>query len=507
VQKHRPFIFEDDWSFQDVVPVRQARLILQLPTGWEYSVHWFNYPEQKLQASGNQYTWEISDVQGLDQEPDMPVWEAIAGRMGVKYFPRDPAMRARTTGTWNDLGLWYTGLTQSSRVASPQIKQKVTELTSGVSDPIAKIRALTEYMQRQIRYVAISIGIGGMQPHPAADVFAHQYGDCKDKVTLLSTMLHEIGIESYYVIVDTDRGVVRPDYPSVHFDHMILAIRLPDSVDSSSLLGIVNDPKLGRLLFFDPTDEYVPLGYLPSELQSNYGLVVTPDGGELVALPLFPPIANRLLRSAKFTLSPTGDLSGEVQEVNFGGLASDQRATFLEAQPSRRGEIIENFLGGFLTDFTLMGASVGNLENYDQNLVVQYKFVAPGYASVAGNMLIVRPRVLGDKYTHLLRLFAQREQRKYPIEFAEATRQDDLFDITLPAGYAVDGLPQPVQADCDYATYHSEIKVTDGVLHYKRTFEVKDVFVPTQKLGEIQSFLQQVAADQESSAILRRSAP
>jgi len=65
-------------------------------------------------------------------------------------------------------------------------------LTSGISDPVAKIGALADYMQHQMRYVAIEIGIGGWQPHPAADVFSHQYGDCKDKATLLSSMLPEI---------------------------------------------------------------------------------------------------------------------------------------------------------------------------------------------------------------------------------------------------------------------------------------------------------------------------
>jgi hypothetical protein len=71
----------------------------------------------------------------------------------------------------------------------------------------------------------------------------------------------------------------------------------------------------------------------------------------------------------------------------------------------------------------------------------------------------------------------------------------------------VDGLPAPVQADCEYATYRSEIKVTEDVLHYQRTFEIKGVMVPTEKLPEIWRFLQQVAADQQSAAALRRAGP
>jgi len=506
VQKQRPFVFEDDWEFQDKIPLRHGRLILQVPAGWEYTARWFNYPDQKPQVSGNQYTWEVTDVPAVDVEPEMPSRVAVAGWVGLKYFPTDPAMRARTTGTWNDLGLWYAGLTQPTRNASPEIKQKVAELTSNLSDPIAKIRALAEFAQQKIRYAAIEFGIGGYQPHLASDIFTHQYGDCKDKATLLITMLHEAGIEAYYVVVFDERGIVRPDYPSMHFNHAITAIKLPDSIDSSALYAVVNHPKLGRILFFDPTNEYVPLGYLPTYLQANYGLVVGPDGGTILQMPLLPPSTNRLLRTGKFTLTPTGDLWGDVQEVEWGGPAASRREDFLTAQPSKRAEILENFLGSFLTNYTLTGASVGNLDKYGESLVVSYKFASPGYATNAGGMLFLRPRIVGDKYTNYLTLFANGKPRKYPVEFDEATRQDDVFDIALPAGYVVEGLPQPVQAQCDYATYKSETEFADGILHYKRTFEIKDVIVPTDKLPVIRDFLQKVAADQQSAAVLRRVA-
>lgn len=509
VQKKRPYIFEDDWGFQRTVPVLTARFILQIPASWKFTSNWFNHPEIRPQTTAaNQYVWEVQNLPAIDVEPEMPAWRSIAGWAGFKYFPSDPALRAKTSGTWTDIGLWYDTLTASSRIASPEIKQKVAELTAGMSDPVQRMRAITNYMQRSIRYYAVEIGIGGYQPHPAAEVFTHQYGDCKDKATLLSSMLHEIGIDSYYVVIDTDRNEVHPAYPSMDFDHVILAIRLPDSVTDNSLYAVINDPKLGRLLIFDPTNEYVPLGYIPYYLQDSYALLVAPDGGRLISMPLLAPSTNRLLREATLTLSPTGDLSGEIQEIRWGAPASRDREEFLETQPSKRAEVFEHFLGQFLPNFTLTGASLGNLDQYDRTLSLDYKFVSQGYAKSAGDLLLVSPRVVGDQYTGMLDLFTiDGKPRKYAIEFDEATRQDDLFNIKLPAGYAVDGLPQPVQASCDYATYHSEMKVADGVLHYKRTFEVKDVIVPTEKLPELRAFLQQVAADQSSGAVLRRVTP
>ncbi len=508
VQRNRPFVFEDAWEFQHRSPVVTARFQLQLPLGWEFTTDWFNYADQKPQTPApNQYIWEIKNLPGVEIEPAMPPWHAVAGWAGVKYFPRDPAMRAKSSGSWQDIGLWYNGLTQSSRASSPAIQQKVVELTAGISDPLEKMRVLTDYMQKNIRYMAVEIGIGGYQPHPAPEVFAHQFGDCKDKATLLGAMLHEIGIESYYMAIDDRRGMIHPDYPSVYMNHMILAIRLPAGIPDTDLYAVVNDPKLGRLLIFDPTNEHVPLGYLPWYLQHSYGLVTAADGGHLVALPLLPPATNRLLRTAQFSLTSTGDLTGQVHELESGGPAEQERAEFLETQPGKRAEIFDHFLGNFLNSFTLTSASLGNLDKYDRALLLDYKFVSPGYANVAGDLLFLRPRVVGDKGTGTLRLFAEHKPRKYPIQFQEATEQDDVFDITLPAGYVVDGLPKPVQVDCDYASYKSETQVVNGVLHYKRTFEITGVIVPTEKLPAVRDFLQQVAADQQSSVVLRHLTP
>src|SRR5208283_3003611 len=104
--------------------------------------------------------------------------------------------------------------------------------TAAAPTLLAKIQALAAFVQDDIRYVAIELGIGGYQPHAAADVLRHRYGDCKDKATLLSAMLREIGVASYYVIINSERGsLTTAAPPNIEFNHAILAIALPDGVD------------------------------------------------------------------------------------------------------------------------------------------------------------------------------------------------------------------------------------------------------------------------------------
>jgi len=158
------------------------------------------------------------------------------------------------------MGNWYRNLTNGRRDASPQITQQVATLTASARTPLEKMKALAQFVQHDVRYVAIELGIGGWQPHAASDVFVHRYGDCKDKATLLSAMLSQVGVESFYVVINSERGSVTPQVPANigGFNHVVLAIKLPANVSDPSLVATIQHPRLGLLLYFDPTNELTP---------------------------------------------------------------------------------------------------------------------------------------------------------------------------------------------------------------------------------------------------------
>jgi len=505
-QRRRPYVFQDKWLFQDPDPVVRARFSLRLPKGWEYKTVWMNYSEQKSTAVGEDtWVWELQNLPAIEAEPSMPPWKAVAGWLAVTYYPREQSQRAKSHASWAELGAWYSQMAAGRRDPSPELKQKVTELTAAAPGTLEKVRALAAFAQRDVRYVAIEIGIGGYIPHGAREIFANRYGDCKDKATVLSAMLKEIGIESHYVLINATRGVTAREFPSMlNFNHAVLAIRLPQDVPTTTLFATREHPELGRLLFFDPTDDVTPLGYLPPSLQKNQGLLVTDTGGELLELPLLPPQVNRLLRVGKLALSSTGTLSGNVQEIRWGALARDMRATLLRAQGNERQKMLESFLGQSLSGFTLKSAVVENLEKCDESLVLRYEFVAENYAKSAGNLLLVRPRVLGHKGDDIMEAG---KERKHAVEFDSATHQSDVYEITLPSGFKVDELPPSAENVTGFAEYHSKIEVEGSVLRYKRDYRVKDVLVPKAALEELKKLYRVIAADERNTAVLVRVTP
>ena len=501
-EEDQPFVLQDVWSFQETNPVREAHYSLQLPSGWEYKATWINFPEVKPTQAGNQAQWVVSDIKAIKPENEMPPMRAVAGLLVLSFVPPGGGAN-RGFQNWREMGHWEAGLEQGRRDASPEIKQKVAALTSPAATQLAKMQALAKFVQSDIRYVAIELGIGGWQPHPAPEIFMHRYGDCKDKATLLSSMLHEIGVDSFFVSINTERGGAAPDRPPMigWFNHEILAVRLPDVVKDSSLVAVLEHPKLGRLLIFDPTDEWTPFGQLRGELQSNYGLLVTPEGGELAKLPQLPTTRTGVQRTAKLKLSPNGTLSGEFLETRLGDSGLWQRMTLKSAtKEADKIKPIETLLSHSLSTFQITKANVLNLNLTDQPFGYQYSLVAENYAKNAGNLMLVRPRVLGSKSSDLLET---KEPRKYPVEFGGPSRDTDTFEIALPAGYEVDDLPPPVDADYGFASYHSKTEVAGNTLRYTRTFEVKELSVPLNKVEELKKLYRVIAGDERNTAVLK----
>lgn len=505
-EEEQPMVLQAVWDFQREIPSREVHYSLQLPAGWEYKASWINYSETKpTQGGNNQWDWVVNDVKAIRKEAEMPPIEGVAGQMIVSFFPSGgPALNG--FASWTEMGKWYLNLTNGRRDASPQIKQQVTSLTASAHTTLEKMKALASFVQHDVRYVAIELGIGGWQPHSATDVFSHHYGDCKDKATLLSSMLSQIGVESFYVVINSERGTVTPGMPASvgGFDHVVLAIKLPDDVTDPSLVAVVQHPRLGRILYFDPTNELTPFGQIGGYLQANYGLLVTSEGGELVELPEQPPAMNSIRRAAKLSLDPAGTLKGEVTETRLGDRAWSERWRLRSVTKSAdQIKPIEDLLAGSLSLFQITQASVMNLNQTDQPFGFRYNFVAQNYAKNAGGLLLVRPRVLGVKSSGILET---KDPRKFPVEFEGPSSDTDTFDITIPAGYVVDDLPPAVDADYGFASYHAKTEVTGNLIHYTRTFEVKELSVPVAKADELKKFYRIIAGDERNTVVLKTAA-
>ena len=88
----------------------------------------------------------------------------------------------------------------------------------------------SRFVQDDIRYLGIEVGMARRRPTAPDQVFEQRYGDCKDKTALLVAMLRLGGLAAYPALVsstqgpDLDQWVPSPDA----FDHAIVRVTGPD---------------------------------------------------------------------------------------------------------------------------------------------------------------------------------------------------------------------------------------------------------------------------------------
>jgi hypothetical protein len=499
VQNKRPYTAEDRWFFQDDVPRLKQTYTLVLPPGFSYTAAWANHlPVPGADLENTSYRWEMNNEPAIDLEDVAlaPSGESLASRMIIHYS--GSTMKVPEADTWEGIGEWYAQLAHDRQAATPDIAARAVELVQGKTDFYDRAEAIAEFVQKNIRYFVVELGIGGYQPHPAANIFRSRYGDCKDKATLLIAMLESVGIHGDFVLVDSERGVIDPEAPSSMGNHMIAAIEIPNGYESTKLRSVVTAKTGKRYLIFDPTWTYTAFGQLEDNLQGSFGVLVEGADSQIVRLPVMAANLNRLERSADFQLDADGTLHGEVIEKRFGDLSENMRSMLQLADEKKRDHYLERVKGRDFAQASMTDFKAENVDALNKDVVTSFNLTADHFASHVGPLLMVRPRVLGT-----LAIPVDREHRKVAVDMEQTMVAKDDFDIELPPGYVVDELPDPVRVDVGFATYESSTVVDGRKLHYTRTYTVNAVMVPARKYADVLKLAAAISEDEQSHAVLK----
>jgi transglutaminase-like putative cysteine protease len=494
-----PYQQEMDWRIQSSIPIAFQALEVDLPPGRAHSEAWHRYaPVKPVEVAPNHWRWEIKDMPALELR-DLragPPHQALFARMSVQWG--DAAVEG-TNNQWRAIGQWVTNLEANRPDPSPEITAETRSLIAGAPDFYTKLSRIAEYIQKNVQYFIVERGIGGLQANYASDIFRNKYGDCKDKTTILISMLGVAGIHAYYVPVDSHRDVVDPDAPSLVGNHMITAIEIPADVQDPRLKAIVkaNDGK--RYLIFDPTNQRTPVGNLPNYEQGSYGTLCAGAASQILPLPVLEPDASLKDCKGAFTLTADGTLSGSVDTTQSGSVGADLRYLVKETDEKERREYLERSIAATLPGVTLDSFQFVEPEALDKPIELHYKVTARQYSHLAGPLLLVRPRVVGTDS-----LPFDDKPRLYPIDLEATGHWRDSFDITIPAGYAVDEMPDPLALDLDFASYHSTVSAKGSVLHYEREYVVRQVEIPAARVSDFRRLESTILSDEKNVAVLKK---
>ena len=389
-----------------------------------------------------------NDLLKLDNNPTL----------GTNDDPPLPHVAWTNFHSWQEVGAWYRSLEGARTQPNDDIRAKVATLIAGKTTPEEKAQAIYNFVSAQVRYIGVAFGVGRFQPHEAGDVLSNQYGDCKDKSTLLISMLSAAGITADPVLIGA--GITfNPDLPSpASFNHAI------------TLAHIDNKP-----IWLDSTAEVSPYRMLNPIIRDKRALVIPATGdAHIETTPKDPPFPDVIHFEAVGTLDDTGTSHSHLVL----DLRGDEEAVYRQAvrsvSPAQWDEFMQRASRSMRYAGKVDNAQFSRPEDTAEVFHITYDYQRDKNGDW-DNLRIV-PQLLPAGLADI----DEKDPPVTPIQLGEPHREVDHAVMTLPKGWSAN-LPPSVHAKTAFASLDKTYKFENGVLTTDRDFQIFQQNIPASQ--------------------------
>jgi tetratricopeptide (TPR) repeat protein/transglutaminase-like putative cysteine protease len=392
-----------------------------------------------------------------------------------------PDIAWTTFKSWEAVGAWYRGLEGDRMVPDAGIKAKVDELTAGKTTEQQKLEAVYSYVATNVRYIGVAFGIGRYQPHAAGNVLENQYGDCKDKHTLLAAMLQALGYKPDAVLIGAGIRFNEAVPSPAAFNHLITRVTIE-----------------GKPVFLDTTAEVAPYGMLLASIRDEQALAI-PDTGTatVIRTPLLPPFVPYQQLEAKGAIDSEGTSNSHLVLTMHGDDEVAIRQVLRQIGPDKWDLLAQRMVQGWGYAGEVSHADFSSASDLSQPLKVSFDYkrvkggdwdhlrIVPQFAAV----LLPRPS-LTEPLTETINLGTPR------VEHSTA-------EMKLPQGWGAE-LPEAVHRRSPYVTLDVTYRFDKGTIYADRKLEVLKEKVPLSDWKTYSAWAEAVGVGDESYLQLTR---
>lgn len=429
---------------------------------------------------GRTYTFCTGSLAPIEREP---FGLSLTAAVPHILFAPNEFIFDGTTGNlkdWQSFGLWEHGL-QNGRDALPEkAKQKIREVTANCPTDRDKVKALYDYLGNSTRYVSIQLGIGGLQPTPATDVFNSGFGDCKGLSNYMMAMLKEIGIPSNYTIISTDRSRLFRDFASANqMNHVILQV-----------------PLSGDTLWLECTNTSIPFGYVHGSIAGHDALVITSAGGEIQRLPNYADTLHTEIYSTHIDLTENGvAFITASRESNC--LQHEMSSYFEKLTEAKQKEDLMKSIR--MPNLRINSIQVENQKDARPSFRVAY--AAEGlYATQNGNRLVVPTNVFRPGF----RTLNSKKTRKQPIVLGTGYVDSDTIRIRIPENYTVETMPGSILLNSKFGNYYSIVSLQEQEIRIIQRLHIKRGHYPIANFTDFCDFTEKINNHYSGKIILKK---
>ena len=421
------------------------------------------------------YHWAGSHLEREDDTKDKD-------KKKKKHRPDDdrPDVQLTTFETWEQIGRWYASMEKDRRLPSPEVRAKALELTKGLNGDLAKTEGLYDYVAKNFRYVSLSLGVGRYQPHAASDVLHNQYGDCKDKHTLLASLLEAEGLHANSVLINSSRKL-DPDVPSPsQFDHVITML-----------------PMGNQEVWMDTTSEVAPFRLLAYTLRKKQALVIPPatlsnaPAPHLEETPADTPMPDTEQSEITGKINEIGKLEAHVSYEFRGDEELLLRSVFRRVPQANWQRVVENVnssLGGDITNLKVSDPAATREPftlTYDVSKVNFLDWSKKKTELILPLVQFSLPDAGNDD---------EDDADAEPLKLGPKAEYAYTIKLELPAKYIAHA-PLAFSLKRDYAEYEATYKIDGHLFTAGRKLTMRQAEIPAARGPDYEAFRRAVGAD------------
>jgi hypothetical protein len=465
-----------EYAFEKNLLVLDEQLDLDVPADKTVTVASAEAQPTITVASGRKlYHWSSSNFTHPNPEAELTT---------KKHWK--PSVQVTTFTSWEEVGAWYQALQRSSLAVTPAVQAHAETLTRGLTSQDEKVRAIANDVALHIHYVGLDFGIGRYQPHAADDVLANEYGDCKDKHTLLAAMLKSVGIDAWPVLISSQR-TLDPAVPSpAQFDHVITVV-----------------PTGNSLTWIDSTAEVAPIGTLMPNLRDKQALampVAKPASLERTPARSSSPGSIRMDVDAQ--LSGQGLLKGRITQTTSGDIEMGFRLIFRRTPQSQWKELVQGIASTEGYGGEASNPQISDVEQIGRPFVVSFDYTREKYYewdnSRATHWISPPLPPMGVELAS-----GSNEKRPSDNPILGSTGKFTYHaDLRLPQGWTMTP-PQDVEIKEDWLEYHATYSLKNGVFTAERSMVVKKPEVPLSQWERYLAFRRGMFDDWSRQVLIR----
>lgn len=477
--------------FAESLAVKYREVTLTIPRWMKVEIKELNFAGYNLKKN-TQYltdkdadviTYFISDLPAFNREPSSPgptylyphllvlCKSATVNGTQVTYF-----------NTVADQYAWYHGLVKRTVNDDAVIGAKAREITAGLPDDMAKIKAIFYYVQNNIRYIAFEDGMAGFTPEKADEVLRKKYGDCKGMANLTKCLLTSLGFDARLGWLGTNHIAYDYQTPSLAVDnHMICGLNYK-----------------GKMFYLDATETYLGFNEYAERIQGRQVLIENGDSYLLNKIPYADPVQNSAGQVARLSVDGNS-LVGKVSYIWKGENKEEVLSGINSVKHENTDEAMMKFLSGDNSDYTITNLVMSNTGNADIDLTATYDLNYKNAVNIFSKDLYIDL----DTKKEFNDMAIKTDERKYDYWFSNKTNITTQAELTIPANYKPGNIPADLNiVNPDYE-FHVSYVASPTKLIYKKSIVLKNTILLKTKFTQWNRDIEQLNKAYNQTIILK----